>query len=419
MKKITLPLCIVLLTGCTGNFQCDTPDITCINLLDREGFSTTVHSIDRLQQYAGIDFLAPQAYQRAMVIYQRDAQGDIASFITSYFPNGQVKQYLDVVNSRANGNYSEWHENGYLKLECTVVGGEADLTPEAMRNWLFDDTCQAWDACGNLVASIQYQMGALEGLSLYFYPDGTVKRRTPFSQNEAHGLDEIYRPDGSLRESNWYEKGIRHGAALHYWEGGEIASDELYDKGKLASGRYYDCQGKLIAQVDNGQGTRALFDDHTMRQLEEIKDGVAEGEVKRFDEAQRLSNMYHIKNGMRHGDELVYYPKGDMRPKLLVTWYEDKMHGLAKTWYDNGNLECQREMSHNMRNGVSSAWYSDGSLMLMEEYDHDKLVKGEYFRKGEQRAESRIVEGTGTATLYDSEGNLLQKVQYFHSHPLD
>ena len=95
------------------------------------------------------------------------------------------------------------------------------------------------------------------------------------------------------------------------------------------------------------------------------------------------------------------------------------MQGTTKTWYENGSLESQREMANNSRSGLAMAWYADGSLMLVEEYDQDKLVTGEYFRQGQKNPESTVTDGSGLATLYDPEGQLISRVTYFHGIPID
>ena len=95
------------------------------------------------------------------------------------------------------------------------------------------------------------------------------------------------------------------------------------------------------------------------------------------------------------------------------------MQGVAKTWYDNGVQESKREMSNNIKNGILTAWYRDGNLMLIEEYQQDKLVKGEYFRRGERHAISCVKDGGGTVTLFDAEGNFTCKVTYEEGVPID
>ena len=75
-------------------------------------------------------------------------------------------------------------------------------------------------------------------------------------------------------------------------------------------------------------------------------------------------------------------------------------------------------MSNNKRNGHSSAWFRDGSLMLIEEYHQDRLLKGEYYSKGEKHPITTIDEGKGTATLFDAEGAFVRWVDYLNGKPV-
>ena len=90
----------------------------------------------------------------------------------------------------------------------------------------------------------------------------------------------------------------------------------------------------------------------------------------------------------------------------------DRISGIVKTWYNNGKLESQRELSRNKKNGSSLGWYRDGSLMYMEEYEDDVLSKGQYFKKNHKESVSSIANGNGLATLYDENGIFLRKVLY-------
>ena len=420
-----LALLLLLIAGCNPYYLSGPPcDLVAISLVDQDGISTTIQTPERLLRYSHVDFLTPQTYQKVMCIYHRDENGDIPASITSYYPTGQVKQYLDVLNARALGDYREWHENGILKLECSVVGGLGDLTDEAIKTWNFDGTAQSWDDCGKLLAAVQYEKGSLEGASFYYYPNGQVRRQATFRRNLAEGLEESFDTCGQLIEISTFVKGVKEGRSARYWSDGRLAAEETYRQGNLIDGRYLTNSGELISTLSEGKGFRALYDEVAVRQLVEYRNGIPEGEVKLLERDGRLSTLFHVKNDKRHGEEILYYPYAPgsgiaPRPRISLTWYEDKIHGLVKTWYENGSMESQRELTNNLRNGLATAWYRDGGVMLMEEYDHDKLVKGEYFKSGERHAESRVTDGNGVATLYDGHGNLVHKVHYYHGYVLD
>jgi antitoxin component YwqK of YwqJK toxin-antitoxin module len=141
-----------------------------------------------------------------------------------------------------------------------------------------------------------------------------------------------------------------------------------------------------------------------------------EGSVEVFNEKSNISRVYHVKNNLKHGSDTEYFEKS-VTPKISIHWHEGLIQGIVKTWYKDGQLESQKEINANKKNGLSTAWYVNGSVMLIEMYEDDKLIKGEYFKKDNTSPSSRIVEGSGIASLYDSEGNFLRQVNYNEGKP--
>lgn len=413
---------IVSCFGCSSNKnQNELPVLTSINIIDRNGMTETLSTPDRLKQYENVDFLSEQPYQKVLRIYSRDQRGDIHAYVTSYYPNGHPKQYLEIVNNRAHGAYREWHSNGMLKLETYVIGGEADINTCAEESWLFEGCSEVWDECGHLIANIPYCNGELQGVAVYYHPNKTIWKKIPYNKNQIDGVAEYYLESGSLLQTIEYVQGVKQGTSKRFWDSCKVAAEETYCQGLLTTGRYYDPCGKLLAQIDEGNGFRALFGKESLSELQEYHNGVLDGQVKYFAANGTLVKSTHFKNDIKNGEEIEYYPalNGQLPlPKLSITWSEGKIQGIVKTWYPNGIQESQREMANNCKSGLLTAWYNNGNIMLIEEYDRNKLVKGEYFPIGEKIPVSEINAGHGLATLYDPQGTFLRRVIYNNGKPL-
>lgn len=393
-----------------------------VHIVDRNGFSETISNKERLNQFQNVNFLTPQPYQKVLRIYARDSQGNIRSVVTTYHENGNAKQFLEVLNARAYGSYCEWHENGMMSVNSRVIGGTADVTAIAEKTWLFDGLSCAWDEEQNQIAEISYSQGVLEGVTTYFHPNGKIWKILPYTKNQLDGCVEIYRNNGELLQQMSYNMGQRDGATRRYWTSEQLASEEQFCKGKLECGIYFNSQGNVVAQVEKGSGYRAVFGKKGVQELQEYLNGSLEGEVQVFNQEEVLKRVYHVKNGIKHGEEIEYYGQNrdstvPPQPKLSFNWYEGKVQGVAKTWYATGVLESQKEMSNNTKNGLLTAWYRDGSLMMIEEYDSDSLVRGDYFRKGDRFPISQVTDGKGTVTVFDAEGHFVQRVPYVRGHP--
>lgn len=409
-------LLLLLLAGCTPKYSVqEAPKLTSIHIIDREGMTEAVSNQDRLKGYEQVNFLKPQPFQKVLRVYSRDEKGNSCAYITTYHPNGELKQYLEVVNNRAFGVYKEWHTNGVLKAQAYVVEGIGDISLPAEKSWVFDGESMAYDKSGALIASIPYSRGSLEGTSFYYHKNGTVWKELPYHSNLLCGNVNIYLENGSLLQTTPYVNGLKEGNAIRYWPDGSISSKEFYQNGLLLTGAYYDLQGELTTSISNGEGQRSLFGKCNAAEIQEYHHGVQEGAIQKFDEDGILLCIYHTKSGLKQGEEIRFYPKKwnkEPKPKLSLSWFQGNIQGLAKTWYENGVLESQKEMSENKKNGVSSAWYSDGQLMMIEEYDQGKLKKGDYFRKGEKKPVSQVINGEGVATIFDANGNYIRKIEY-------
>ncbi|MEC7840247.1 MAG: hypothetical protein VX777_09445 [Chlamydiota bacterium] len=397
------------------------PRLVSINIIDRNGMSETISGRDRLAHFERVNFLNPQPYQKVMRIYNRMANGDVKAYITSYHANGQIKQFLAVVNNRAHGMYREWHENGSVRVDATVIGGSGDLGPSHENTWLFEGVCRAWDNDGRKEAEISYSKGFQEGISTYYHKNGKIWKKIPYKKGMIHGQEETFLDNGVLLQVVHYQDGVKHGEAKRYWKGRNIAAIEIFDNGKLDTGNYYDINGNHIAQITFGEGKRAIFGRDTLAELQQFHNGELDGKVEVFTENGDLFSTFHVKNGEKHGEEVEYYPRKKYQntphQKIAINWFEGNIQGLVKTWYTNGNQESQREMSKNVKNGLATAWYEDGNLMLIEEYDHDKLESGKYFKKGSKIPISQVKGGNGVVTINDSQGNYVKKINYHHGNP--
>ena len=415
---------LLLAASCQQRAETGKGNLVSMQIIDRNGFSETIGSKDRLNPYKKVDFLTSQPYQKVLRVFSKNDEGKSSSTLTTYHPNGQICEYLEIIDGRAHGKYRQWHANATLHIDLTVIDGTADIGEIAQKSWLFDGKATIFDESGHLIAEIFYEKGILDTPSLYYHPNGELQKRSPFVNGVLHGEEEVFDQEGTLIEKHIYQTGIKEGLSIGYWENEKIRFEEDYTNDLLQTGSYYNKEGTLISSIEKGSGFKALFDprDGATTELHEFKDGKPEGIVKVFDTKGALKLSYRVKDDMKHGEEWEYYPTSspdeNPKPKMMVTWHEDMLQGGVKTWYPNGCQESSREMHQNKKQGYSFAWYTDGSLLLSEEYNQDLLVKGSYFERGSKRPVSKVERGKGTATLYDAEGKLCKKIPYDGGKPM-
>lgn len=421
MKKIIQKLLLIASIGflysCSSKNAVQDDCLTSIQILDRNGFKETISTKDRLALYEKTNFSHVQPYEKVVRVYTKDQEGKTPSKINTYHENGQLWQYLEVVNGRASGSYREWHPNGKLRLDVMVMEGMADLSEEAQTNWVFDGLSRVWDEQGNILAEIHYDKGLLQGNALYYHPNGKIHRIIPYEKGRIQGELLLYDDNGQVIGKSVYQKGKKEGLLFFKGDQNIPPYSEWYVHDLLTNASYHDLSGKIVAEIKDGKGRKAFFAKGLLESLHEYQNGVPEGAVIFFDEKGEIKNSFSLKNGLKHGEEWIYY--GAANPKLQLNWYEDEIHGICRSYYLDGTLESEREIYGNKKHGVSSAWYQDGSLMLIEEYENDELREGIYMKKGIPEPVSRVERGEGIVTLYDCNGHFLKRIPLEKGRPVN
>jgi antitoxin component YwqK of YwqJK toxin-antitoxin module len=412
-------ICLIF-TGCRSSSPDKSDTIVSIQVIDRNGFTETISSTERLKPYQAADFLTPQPFQKVLRVYGRSLEGKTLSKITSYHPNGQIWQYLEVTDGRAHGAYQEWYANGQKRIDIHVIEGVADINDLAQSSWVFEGKALIWNEEGSLIAEFTYDKGVMNAPATYYHDNGKVKKIVPYENGLKEGTVFSYDTEGSLVKQTEYLHGQKHGSSTALWSPDILQSSESYDSDHLHTATYYSPLGDLLASISNGHGKRASFEGSTLASLTEYVDGLPCGTVERFRANGALERSYGVKGGKKNGEEIEYYflhSNKELKPKLSIQWHDDQIQGQVKTWYENGVLESQREMNQNKKQGMSVAWYKNGDLMLVEDYQNDLLLKGTYYKKGDKKAVSYVEEGNGTASLYTQDGIFLKKIPYEKGKP--
>lgn len=405
------------------------PALQLIQIVDQQDVVETISNRGRLRQLQRREFAAPQPYKKVLRSYCRDAQHRQRGIISSYYPNGNLMQWLEICDGRAAGDYREWHLNGEIKICAQIVGGIADLTPLAQESWQFDQTCKAFDQKGQLLAQVHYCRGQRQGLEKRFWPTGALRAEIPFHEGSSEGVCREFDQRGHLLQCVSYRKGRLHGRSLRYWPAGTLAHVEDFEGGRLRRGRYWTFDGRLAGRVECGSGQRVLFVKGRISERQTYRGGEQTGSVAYYSDDHQLERIAEFQGGRKEGKEVLFHALGVQRdgscdranrpiPKLEMHWRGDRLQGTVRTWFVSGRLRSCHERSQNLREGNYTCYYPDGQVMFLEQYRQDRLLAGQYFALGERTPCSAVVEGRGIATLFDERGNLTHQINYTEGWPL-
>lgn len=415
LSRMVLSLLCLALSSCASQYKLAT-----VHLVDTNGFSHTITTPTRLEQFESVDFLSQQPYKKVFRTWKEKVKEGGRSVLTSYYPSGQIMQYLEGRGGKAWGSYREWHENGHLRVHVRVIAGQLDFGQASEDSWIFDGLSEAFDDQGCLEAQIPYVHGSKEGLAKLYHTSGKLWQQMSYKNDALDGEHLGWYEDGQLFFRQQHKSGNLDGKCERYWQDNKLAAQEIYEIGVLVFARYYNCDGQLLGSVDDKEGTRVVFGKNGPVEIQTIHHGLVEGPINFFDDHGHLCHQVHVVGGLKHGVETFYYEckqSQTPQPKISMQWKEGLLHGTVRTWYETGQLQTEKQMIQEQIHGPCVAYYPDGSARLIENYEHGLLVHGDYFAPGSAQPVCSVQDGNGRALIYSSHGETEREIQYLEGLP--
>ena len=274
----------------------------------------------------------------------RFEHGVRAGLQRTFHENGKVESEITFVANAPHGEQTEHYASGAARAKGSYENGKPVGTHEA---WYPTGQLQRRTVFAGDAVTVErwYSNGASaeappNGVIEEFYADGSVAKRTTFSNGVQHGraqawwkngkpaLDATYvagQIDGELKrwyangkdwESARFTNGMRHGPYRKWWKNGKPAHVYAYNNNKLDGEyfQYYDSGAKWVTAV--------------------YANGKPQGAIERwYPDGKRGSVMNH-KNGRPDGPYKRWWPNG--KPRLEATYVAGQLDGDFKNWLEDG-----------------------------------------------------------------------------------
>jgi len=97
------------------------------------------------------------------------------------------------------------------------------------------------------------------------------------------------------------------------------------------------------------------------------------GVLKKYGYKGKVTSIAHIRNGVRHGEEVGYDEGG--RVLWRYFFVNGKEEGLQKAFYPNGDVMISYTYKDGIKNGEAKSYRQDGSIVKKVIYNKGKLVR--------------------------------------------
>jgi antitoxin component YwqK of YwqJK toxin-antitoxin module len=376
-------------------------------------------------------------------------------FTKIYYPNGKVSSEGYLRNGQPDGYWKTYYPTGIMKSEGN------------RKNHLLDSIWIFYGEAGDTLQKVSYIMGrkngytigynALhtqdpllrtrvisrelyvndrrEGLSLYYYPDGSLHEEVQFANNKRNGITREYDRSGQLitiqrfnngvlvereRINRTDEQGLKQGIWRTYYPNGHVRSEINY-KDDLMNGPYkeYDENGNVSVLVQYAKGMiieeedTAEMDVEIRNQLDESGNIVYSGSYRK----EIPVGIHRVYDGSGKVINAFLYNDYGIKVGEGIITNEGKKEGEWKYYNNDGSLRSTGVYNNNLEQGNWKFYLNNGRLEQTGIYKNGKadgLWKW-FYENGNLKREEEYFEGKeeGLCVEYDTSGNIITSGNYF------
>jgi antitoxin component YwqK of YwqJK toxin-antitoxin module len=374
---------------------------------------------------------------------QEEAKPVSDGYQVFYYPNGRKSSEGTMRDGKPDGYWKTYNEEEMLVSEGN------------RKNFELDSTWKFYDEKGKIALEINYLKGkkngirktyredeiieenfindSKEGLTLYYFFDGKLKREVNFKNGLEDGPAKEFDRDGRIITLITYKSGFiverelinrydnngrKHGPWKYFYADGKVHREGTYKHGQ-ENGYFkeYDKDGNLVTTEKFADGVK-LEDVAELVKLDLRKDYYPDGKVK-------IAATYN-KEGKPEGVRREFAPDGTIEKSYIfrngimigegIVTEKGERDGFWKEYYDDGRLRAEGKYTMDIKEGNWKFYHPNGVVEQEGAYLKGK-PEGEwrwYYPGGEILREELYYNGLpdGLMTEYDADGNVITKGEY-------
>jgi len=96
------------------------------------------------------------------------------------------------------------------------------------------------------------------------------------------------------------------------------------------------------------------------------------GQLKKYGTDGKLTSVVTIRNGVKHGTEVMYDPEG--RVLMRTPYVNGEKHGNQTVYYPNQDILAIIPYRYDRKNGIAVKYYPDGTVQQKARFKNDRIV---------------------------------------------
>ena len=281
-----------------------------------------------------------------------------------------------------DGQFLFWYDKQRIKIKSHKVFNNSKRNGK----WTF------WHEDGNVARTSSYVAGKKDGSYAYYFNDGSKKEEGSWKDDLRNGPWVRYTKDGKKKKEGTYSNGKKDGVWTTWNDKGLIASKYLYEKNKV---------------VDKWAFKYQFYNNGNEKTLKSTRNNKLDGEQKSWYQNGKMNSIGNYSTGKGNGDLQEWCENGQLRSKKI--YVDGVIAGEFSTWYENGQMQSTVNYLDNKMDGAYSEWFENGQIRQEGSY-----VDNEFYLATRWNNEGGILikDGNGKWVGKNAEGRKLWAKEY-------
>jgi len=274
-----------------------------------------------------------------------------------FYENGRVKREASYKDDQLNGYYKEYDENGEVKVLLQYTEGR--ILERADTAEIDIEVRNTLDSLGNVVFSGSYRKNVPVGIHRMYNKEGKVTNAFLYNDNGV-----------KLGEGIITAEGKKEGPWTYFYSSGKVRAKGKYSNNQeIDVWRFYFEDGKTeqTGIFKNGKydGTwQWYYGNGNIKREEDYFEGREEGNSIEYDSIGNVIAKGSYFDGLKEGEWI--YQAGDYMEK--GKYVGDLKDGKWQAYYANGKLKYEGSYLQGNPDGEHTYYYSNGKIKEIDTY---------------------------------------------------
>ena len=247
--------------------------------------------------------------------------------------------------TETDGQFLFWYDKQRIKIKSHKVFNNSKRNGK----WTF------WNENGNIVRTGSYAAGKRDGSYAYYFNDGSKKEEGAWKNDQRDGSWVKYTNNGNTQKEGTYSNGKKDGVWTTWNDKGLIASKYLYENNKI---------------LDKWAFKYQFYNNGNKKTLKSTRNNKLDGEQKSWYQNGKMKSTGNYSTGKENGDFQEWHENGNVA--RTSSYVAGKKDGSYAYYFNDGSKKEEGAWENDQRDGLWVKYVNNGNTQKEGTYSNGK-----------------------------------------------